>query len=177
MHLQPGILDVLWSVLLKADFCDTKNSWHVYLTYVSVYILERPDVGFNFMSKLWTTIQLLIQHRKEREKSELLNILSPSFLNLDTQQLSSNKAVLQSLVNFSCNAIQENNKHFPNSSELMERFKFLRDQLPIVIPDGFVTKAVVIINIILHNYFLSTTYYLGNFLLNFHYYIGYGSEP
>ena len=50
--------------------------------FSSVYILERPDVGFNFMAKLWTTIQLLIQYRKEREKSELLNILSKKFSNL-----------------------------------------------------------------------------------------------
>ena len=77
-----------------------------------------------------------------------LIILGPSILNLDIEQLSSNKAVLQSLVNFSCSAIQEN-KHFPNSSELMERFKFLRDQLPIVIPDGFITKAVVSNNYII----------------------------
>ena len=34
------------------------------------------------MPKLWATIQLLIQHRKEREKSELLNILSKKFSNL-----------------------------------------------------------------------------------------------
>ena len=68
--------------------------------------------------------------------------IGPSILNLDIKQLSSNKAVLQSLINFSCNAIQD--KHFPNSSELMERFKFLKDQLPIIIPDGIVTKAVVI---------------------------------
>ena len=68
--------------------------------------------------------------------------IGPSILNLDIKQLSSNKAVLQSLINFSCNAIQD--KHFPNSSELMERFKFLKDQLPIVITDGIVTKAVVI---------------------------------
>ena len=66
--------------------------------------------------------------------------IGPSILNLDIKQLSSNKAVLQSLINFSCNAIQD--KHFPNSSELMERFKFLKDQLPIVITDGIVTKAV-----------------------------------
>ena len=92
--LQPGILALLWDIMLKTQFQLR------YLSIVCINALERPDLNFDVMPRFWETISKILSHTKPSQSSQLLNLMAKTFLTLDSQQLASKKDTLQALANF-----------------------------------------------------------------------------
>ena len=104
-----------------------KSDYSLYLTHICAYCLERPDISFDSISLIfWETIEKLLGLDKKTMTSQLLNILANSILKLESKQLASNKESLQKLVTTCHSSMIKNDKNFPNTNYLLERFNFYR---------------------------------------------------
>ena len=104
-----------------------KSDHSLYLTHICAYCLERPDISFDSVGLIfWETIEKLLGLDKPTRTSQLLNILANSILKLESKQLASNKESLQKLVTTCHSSMIKNDKNFPNTNYLLERFNFYR---------------------------------------------------